>query len=96
MKILKILVLQVLAGTCLFAVYAAEQSKTSNTSDILQFEWAFIIRDQDGKTKTADFNDKVTVKKGDALRIYLEPVTNAYLYLYMFDSQKQLQCLLQN
>jgi hypothetical protein len=93
MKILKILGMQVLAGIFLISVYAAEESKAPATRDLFRFKWAFIIRDHDGKTRTADFNDKVTVKKGDAIRIYLEPVTSVYLYLYMFSAQKELECL---
>lgn len=93
MKTLGSLVMHVMLAACLGTLHAAEQPGTTGAGDTLQFKWAFLLRDQDGNTKTVDFKDKVSTKKGDALRIYLEPVKNVYLYLYMFDSQKQLRCL---
>jgi hypothetical protein len=60
---------------------------------MLKFKWAFLIRNEAGGAQVMDFKEKVAITKGDAIRIYLEPVTNVYLYLYLFDAQKQLRCL---
>jgi len=69
------------------------QTPADNPGDTLKFKWAFLLRSDDGTERTADFGDKVSVTNGDAIRIFIEPVTNAYIYLYMFDSRKQLRCL---
>lgn len=88
------LVLMMMVGLCCYAACAQEQgAAVADTQDCLKFKWAFLLQDQDGNTRAADFNDTVTVKQGDALQIYLEPETNTYVYLYMFDAQRQLRCL---
>lgn len=83
----------VVLAICLGTLHAGEQPGNSAGGDTLQFKWAFLLRDQEGRTRVVDFKDKVTVRKGDGLRIYLEPISTVYLYLYMFDSQKKLRCL---
>ena len=90
---LRILLLSAFAGSFLVLAYAPAAGKPFAADNLLQFKWAFIHRDQDGKTKTVDFKDKVVMRKGDGLRVYLEPLSGVYLYLYMFDSQKQLRCI---
>lgn len=89
----KKLALQILVGLCLLPLQAAEPVPADKARDLLRFKWAFLVRDESGATRVVDFSEKVTVTRGDALQIYLEPVTNVYLYLYMFDAQKQLRCL---
>lgn len=72
---------------------AHAQTAADNPADVLKFKWAVLLRTDDGEAKTLDFSNRVSVTNGDAVRVFLEPVTNVYLYLFMFDSQKQLKCL---
>jgi len=93
MTVSRTVFLSLLTAACLVVLHADGEQKLTDTGNILQFKWAFFLHDQDGRTKVIDFKDKVVVRKGDGLRIYLEPVTSVYLYLYMFDAQKQLRCI---
>jgi hypothetical protein len=59
--------------------------------DMVCFNWAFVFKDGKGTTRSIDFSTQVnTLKAGDRLKIYLEPVHNAFIYLFLYDSEKEL------
>jgi len=88
--------------TCMFSVllaflliflidHAAAQSGPN--SGEIEFIWAFINGTPDGKKEIIDFSKRPSVKEGDKLQIYVQPVTEVYLYLYLVDSQRELYLL---
>jgi hypothetical protein len=84
----------ILVWMCLPVLLQAEEPASTNASaDRLKFQWAFLMVDDSGNTRVVDFSQTNKVKKGDALRVYLQPLTDVYLYLFLFDAQKQLRCL---
>ena len=75
--------------------------KASVSPDLVEFKWALVARtDPEGKNKvvniakdalTKDF--KLNVSPGDKIGVYIEPVENAYVYLYLLDSRKNLELI---
>ena len=59
-------------------------------ADDVEFIWAFIHRGPDGKKEIIDFKKRPKVKEGDKLQIYVQPVSEVYIYLYLVDSSKEL------
>jgi hypothetical protein len=57
------------------------------------FKWAFIIQKNNDDVKVLDFSKKVTLFSGDRLKIFIEPIQNVFIYIYLYDSQKQLSLL---
>jgi hypothetical protein len=61
------------------------------------FHWAFVYKDKAGSMSPVDFNTQINnLQSGDRLKIYLKPVHNAYIYLILYDSQKELFLLFPN
>ncbi len=75
--------------------------KASVSPDLVEFKWALVARiDPEGRNKvvniakdalTKDF--KLTVSPGDKIGVYVEPVENAYVYLYLLDSRKNIELI---
>lgn len=75
--------------------------KASVSPDLVEFKWALVARiDPEGRNKlvniakdalTKDF--KLNVVPGDKIGVYIEPVENAYIYLYLLDSRKNLELI---
>ena len=57
------------------------------------FRWAFIKHHDQAPDQVLDFSKPPLVKSGDELRIFLEPLSNAYIYLYLYDSGKKLSLI---
>lgn len=91
MKINKIFKLSAIALICLLLqiyIYPADDNK-----DEIIFKWAFIQRrvQNDMVIDTnMDFSKDVKVKSDDVFVIYIEPIQNAYVYLYIYDAQDKL------
>ena len=65
-------------------LYAAEKP--------VQFSWAVLTDTPDG-LRPVDFNTPVTLSSGTTIQIYLEQKPNTYIYLYLIDSQGNLNFL---
>ena len=59
----------------------------------LAFNWAFLTRAPDGSAVPIDFSERVKIKQGDLFKITVEPVQNAYVYLYLDDTEGKLTLL---
>ncbi|MBN1697344.1 MAG: DUF4384 domain-containing protein [Spirochaetales bacterium] len=70
----------------LFYHYAEEQAANS-----VCFRWAFVYKDETGEIQSIDHNKYINnLTSGNRLKIYLEPVRNAYIYLILYDSRNDL------
>lgn len=54
------------------------------------FTWAFVHTNQRGVARVLDFSADPTVASGDRMRVFVEPVEGTYVYLYLFDSAREL------
>ncbi|MBN1675594.1 MAG: DUF4384 domain-containing protein [Kiritimatiellae bacterium] len=57
----------------------------------LRFKWAFLCRDRSGAQRVLDFSGPASVHSGDAVQVFVQPIENAYVYLFLFDSAKKLE-----
>ncbi|MBN2443222.1 MAG: DUF4384 domain-containing protein [Spirochaetales bacterium] len=71
----------------IYTSLAAEETKEGKVC----FNWAFVYKDETGFLQSIDFNKQINnLKPGNRLKIYLEPVQNAYIYVIHYDSNKEL------
>jgi hypothetical protein len=59
----------------------------------LAFNWAFSSRAADGSAVPIDFSEHVKIKPGQLFKISVEPIQNAYVYLYLHDAAGELTLL---
>ncbi len=59
----------------------------------LSFNWAFVRQGPDGSPTPIDFHEKVSISPGDLFKVYVQPVSNAFVYLFLHDAQGDLQLL---
>lgn len=60
-------------------------------SESLTFLWAFVYQDTDGKINTIDpVKAEARFSAKDKFKIFLKPVENVYIYLYLLDAQNTL------
>lgn len=59
----------------------------------LAFKWALLHRESGGEEKLLDFKKKPMVRTGDQLKLFIQPMKNAYIYFYLLDSMKDLSLL---
>ena len=55
------------------------------------FRWALI--NTKNIVKAVDCNDIVKISPNDKYKLFFQPVKNSYIYLYLFNSSKNLYCL---
>jgi len=75
--------------------------KASVSPDLVEFKWALVARiDPEGRNKVVNIGKdalakdfKLIVTPGDKVGVYIEPVENAYVYLYLLDSRKNLELI---
>lgn len=79
--------LTITAGV-LAIIPAFTQAPAANT---VAFNWAFVYKQQDGLLKSWDEQQTVTrLATGDRIKFFLQPLQNAYIYLFLYDSTKKL------
>jgi hypothetical protein len=59
----------------------------------LQFNWAFVKRAPNGSVQPIDFSERVNIAQGDLFKINIQPVKDAFLYLFLHDASGDLQLL---
>lgn len=59
----------------------------------LAFNWAFVSRAANGSEAPIDFSERASIKPGQLFKIYIEPVQNAFVYLYLHDAAGDLTLL---
>ena len=59
----------------------------------LAFNWAFVSRAADGGSAPIDFSERVNIKPGELFKIHIQPVQNAFVYLYLHDAAGDLTVL---
>lgn len=60
----------------------------------ITFNWAFLYRQDTDDIKTIPLDESgTTLKAGDEIKVYLHPVENAYIYLFLFDTSENLYLL---
>ncbi len=76
----------------IFLLYITPYVSYSQNTDaeLLVFTWAFMHMKEDGTTEILDSEKDLSLFSGDCLKIYLKPIQNVYIYIYLYDSQKQL------
>ena len=58
------------------------------------FSWALIYQDNQGELRPIDYGlNVVPLESGDRFKFYLKPLKPCYLYLYLYDSDKNLYLL---
>jgi hypothetical protein len=62
-------------------------------SGTVSLRWAFIRQEKGGKGRVVEFSPPPVVRAGDQLQVYLEPLSRIHLYLYLFDSSRDLALL---
>lgn len=65
----------------------------SEQNEIICFNWVFAVKDAQGQIKAIDFNTRTKLTSKDLFKIFLQPIKNAYIYLYFYDSEKQLSLI---
>lgn len=74
-------------------IHIASMAEETNTDKVC-FHWAFVYKDEAGILRSIDFKERINhLKSGNRLKIYLEPVQNAYIYLILYDSKKDIYLL---
>jgi len=82
----KLIIIIILILILPFFNFAEEQN-----SDKVCFYLAFVYKDSTGVIKSIDHKKQINnLKSGNRLKIYLEPLQNAYIYLILYDSQNEL------
>jgi hypothetical protein len=59
----------------------------------LAFNWAFVKRAANGSAVPIDFKERVNIASGDLFKIHVQPVANAFIYLFLQDAQGELDML---
>jgi hypothetical protein len=59
----------------------------------LAFNGAFVSQAADGSSAAIDFSERVTIRPGQLFKIHIEPLQNAYVYLYLHDAAGDLSLL---
>lgn len=68
-------------------------SLSAFSDEEILFRWAFVKNNSMHQDQMLDFSSIPVVKSGDEMRIVLEPLSNAYIYLYLYDSSKNLSVI---
>jgi len=67
------------------SLFAADRNSS------IRFSWAFLFQGKDGVTRPIDYDRRVVrLQSGDKLKIYLRPQDACHIYLYLYDSRKDL------
>lgn len=59
----------------------------------LSLKWAFVGIEKSGQKRVIDFATSPTVRSDDRLQVYIEALTSAHVYLFLYDSNKDLTLL---
>jgi hypothetical protein len=60
----------------------------------LSFAWAFISLGGDGEAASIDCTQPVIpMKTGDRIKLYIKPIDNAFIYLFLLDTENRLHLL---
>ena len=65
----------------------------SQAGAALALKWAFIGVEKSGQKRVIDFATTPSVRAGDRLQVYIEALGSAYVYLFLYDSNKDLALL---
>jgi hypothetical protein len=61
---------------------------------VIRADWAFLQRTADGGMKAIDCTgESAQLRSGDRIRVWLKPSSGCFLYLYLYDAQKDLYAL---
>ena len=84
-RALTILVLLVLAAGW------GQPASAGDRSGSVLFSWALVCQDEAGVGKAVNYQKNVIrLEAGDRFKIYLQPSKSCYIYLYLYDAQKNL------
>ncbi|MBN2444242.1 MAG: DUF4384 domain-containing protein [Spirochaetales bacterium] len=73
----------------LLIILTASDKQQKNEDTGIQFNFAVVCKETDGKINIIDpNNDRITLSAGDQIRVFIQPVKNAYVYLYLYDAEK--------
>lgn len=73
--------------------FSVPAASAQGTGAQLSFKWAFVRLAEGGQEQVVDFSTHPVVRAGDQLQVYLEPLSRIYLYLFLFDSSRDLALL---
>lgn len=80
----------------IFIIHISGITGETDTGKALIY-WAFVYKDETSILQSIDFKKKINnLKPGNRIKIYLEPVQNAYIYLILYDSKKEIYLLFPN
>ncbi len=64
-----------------------------DTADQIAFRWAFVHRSPGSGKEIIDFAERPKISSGDKLQVYLRPESEVYLYLFLYDTHRDLYLL---
>jgi hypothetical protein len=85
--------LVVAAVVLLLGIPAFRGGAQSQAGATLALKWAFIGLEKGGQKRVIDFATSPTVRAGDRLQVYIEALTSAHIYIFLYDSNKDLTLL---
>ncbi|MGA2976202.1 MAG: DUF4384 domain-containing protein [Spirochaetia bacterium] len=59
----------------------------------LAFNWAFVKQAADGSAVPIDFKERVNIVPGDLFKIHIQPIQNAFVYLFLQEANGDLDLL---
>ncbi|MEE9225028.1 MAG: DUF4384 domain-containing protein [Bacteroidota bacterium] len=60
----------------------------------VRFKWAFVgVLDPSGRKKVVSIGRDTVLASGDQFKLYVQPVTNCYVYMIWYDSKKDLHMM---
>ncbi|MCX7038232.1 MAG: DUF4384 domain-containing protein [Spirochaetes bacterium] len=85
--------LAVAAIALMLGIPAFRGGAQSQGGATLTLKWALIGLEKGGTKRVIDFSATPSVRAGDRLQVYIEALTSAYVYLFLYDSNKDLTLL---
>ena len=85
--------LAVAAIALMLGIPAFRGGAQSQGGATLTLKWALIGLEKGGTKRVIDFSATPSVRAGDRLQVYIEALTSAHVYLFLYDSNKNLTLL---
>ncbi len=64
--------------------------KAEDHAQNISFNWSIVHTDKKGQKKVLNIKKDISLSSGDLLKIFIQPIKNVYVYLYLLDSEDNL------
>ncbi len=89
--------LSFLIVTIMVLIIIVRTSQSSETSEDdaqnIVFNWAILHKEKSGQKKALNLKRKLLLFSGDEFKIFIQPIENVYIYLYLLDTDDNLSLL---